>query len=116
MQRFEDLQPKWDWMRISLAGFAPNVGFVSVYDPKILPHRLAYISCVLGAMITNILINTMFLQFMTTQFFENHIKSFDEIISNDFELAGDRFALYHLMEQPEVRITQYFLYFLSLQF
>lgn len=102
MQRFEDLQPKWDWFRITLAGFAPNVGFPSPYEPKILPHRIAYLACVFGAMITYILINSMFVLFMNTPIYEKQIESIHEINKGGYELAGDGFALQHLEKQSQV--------------
>lgn len=102
MQRFEDLQPKWDWFHITIAGFAPNVGFAYKYKPKILPHRLAYIACVFGAMYTNIILNSFQTYFMSGKIYEKQISSIVEIIEKDYALSGDRFALQHMKEQSKV--------------
>ena len=102
MQRFEDLQPKWDWFHITIAGFAPNVGVSYEYKPKILPHRLAYLACVFGAMYFNILFNSFQTLFMSVTIYDNQIGSIEEITENAYTLTGDRFALQHMKEQSEV--------------
>lgn len=102
MQQFEDLQPKWDWFRITFAGIAPCLGFVSEYKPKIISHRIFFICCVFGAMLSYIVTNSIVLLLITHPFYENQIKSIQEIIDGDFKLVGDGFALQHLMQQKQV--------------
>lgn len=108
MVGFEELQPKWDWFRITLAGFAPNLGFVTVYEPKILPHRLAYIACLFGAMVTHVLVNSFIIIFMSTSIYGNQIGSIHEITNGDYELTGDGLALEHLKHQSQVYHSQIF--------
>lgn len=101
MQQFED-EPKFDWFRISLAGFGPCFGVVTDYNAKATPHRIAYLFCLLGAFLIYIIGSSFWILFTTNPIFENQISSVQEIINGGLELVGDRFSLQHLINQNQV--------------
>lgn len=104
MQQYEELQPKWDWFRITFSGMAPCFGFVSEYTPRIFPNRIFFICCVFGAMLSYIVTTSMLLFFLTKPLYEKQIQSIGEIIDKDFEIVGDGFALQHLKMQHQVSL------------
>lgn len=107
IQQFEHFQPKWDWHRLALAGFCLMCGFVSDYKPNNLSNRVFCCFWIYSSMFFIISATCIFIGFMTTNIYENQIRSINEIINNNFELIGDDFALQHLMQQNEVitRVT-----------
>lgn len=102
LQQFEDLEPKWDWFRITIAAIGPCLGVVSEYRPQILPNRIFFICCIFGAFLIYIITSSFWLYFTANPIFEKQISSVHEIVNGNFQLAGDGFALQHLMKQNEV--------------
>lgn len=102
IQQYEDLYPKWNWFRLSLAGMAPCWGAPSEYNPKIIPNRIFFIFCIFGALLTYIVATSFYLLLLTNPRFEDQIKLRHEIIDERFELVGEGFALQHLMKQNQV--------------
>lgn len=102
LQQFEDLQPKWDWYRLTLAGTSPCFGMPSVYKPKILPNRIFFIACVFGAMLVSIVCNCITILILTKPIFDDQIGTLHEIIENGFNLSGDSIVLQHLKQHNQV--------------
>lgn len=108
MQQFEDLQPKWDWHRITLIMFANVSGFsYNSYNPQTIPYRIYHIITLFCAIIITNFISSFMLLLLTTPIYENQIESIQEIVDNQFEVISDTFALQHLKLQNQV----YFQYF-----
>lgn len=104
MQQFEDMPIKWDWFRLTFAAFAPCFGFISEYNPKIVPNRIFFIFAIFGATLSYIVSTSLYLKVITYPIFENQIQTIDEIIGKEFELIGDGFALQHLKMQYQVNV------------
>lgn len=104
MQQYEELQPKWDWFRLTFSGMAPCFGFVSDYQPKIAPNRIFFIFCIFGAMLSYIVTTSMLLLLLKNPMYEKQIQSIEEIIRKDFEIVGDKFAFQHLKMQHQVSL------------
>lgn len=104
LQQFEDLQPKWDYIRIFLAAFCAVLGFRNEYKPQIISHQIFYTFCLFGNLIFGVAIVVFFMKALSsTMFYENQIESVQEIVNMSFDLKGDYLALQHLMKQNEVR-------------
>lgn len=101
LQQFENLQPKWDWFRLTLVGISITFGSVGCYKPQIISNRIFFIFCVFGCMIFVITTMSVMFKIMTNPIYENQVKTIEEIV-NRFDLVGDEFALQHLMRQNEV--------------
>lgn len=103
MQQFEDVQPKWDWYRISLVSMsiACGAGYPS-YKPKINPTRIfSAFGLFAGIMITTT-VNSLLLLFITNPIFDIQIESIPKLVNEHFDLVGDEFALMHLRRQNQV--------------
>lgn len=103
MQKFEDMQPKWCWYRISLVVLSISCGFsYPSYKPKITPHQIFAAFGLLGGIMLTTTLNSMILLFITNPIFNSQIESIQELMNGHFELVGDEFALIHLMGQNQV--------------
>lgn len=102
IQQFDDIHPKWDWHRITILLFANTAGFPYTYRPKNLASRLYYGCGLLGGMLFLIVFGVHYHLFMTNLMHEKQVDSIDEIIAEDYDLAGDSMALKYLHEQNEV--------------
>lgn len=105
-QIFEDLQPKYTWIRICFDAFHSICGFPLEYKPKLIANRIYITFCVFGNLIFNISIVVFLMKALCSPiFYENQIESVREIVDMNFNLKGDYFTLRHLIKQNEVKLT-----------
>lgn len=102
LQQFEDVQPKWDWLRLTFTAMCCINGFVCNYKPKIISNRILFICCLFGSMIYVITVMSFMLYVIEKSIFENQMKTIKEIVDNSYDFVGDGYALEHLMGQKEV--------------
>lgn len=102
MQQFEDVRPKWDYIRISITIVRCYCGLGIEYKPKLHSTRIFIASCLLSSFLFDITYILLWTKYMTTPLFESQIQSRQEIIDNRFEMVGDGFALQQLIKQNEV--------------
>lgn len=105
LQQFEDVQPKWDWLRLTFTAMCCNLSFVCNYKPKIISNRILFIFCLFGSMIYVITVMSFMLNVINRPIFENQVKTIEETIDNSYDFAGDGYAFQHLMKQNEVIYT-----------
>lgn len=100
LQMFE--HSKWDWNKLVVNGLACYCSCSCTYNPKSQSNRVLFITFLMGC----IIFTTTFIAFLTSfannTFYEKQIASIDEILSENFVLAGDRFTLTKLMDQRKV--------------
>lgn len=94
--------PKWDFHEITLIGFAYTFGLSYPIYPKHSFFRMIVGSYLIMAFLLNIIILTKYQETMTVPIYNLQINTVNEIIENDFKLAGDPFALEFLSERNEV--------------
>lgn len=102
IQQFEDMRPKWDWHRITFAGFCCCCGFPSEFNPKTTSQRLSFSCILLAFMILDITGLALMVKSITKPFYNDQIDSIKQIVDNSFELSGDKFALENIIKQTEV--------------
>lgn len=107
MQQFEDVRPKWDYIRISITIIRCYCGFGIEYKPKLHSTRIFIVSCLLSSFLFDIKFILLWTKYMTTPLFERQIQSRQEIIDNRFETVGDGFALQQLIKQNEVNYIDF---------
>lgn len=102
IQQFDDIHPKWDWHRITMLCYVNMCGFPSNYSPNITASRINYGVALFGCLLFVIVFGVHCQLFMTNRIYEKQVNTVDELIANDYSLAGDSVALKHLCEQNEV--------------
>lgn len=100
-QQFEQ-PPKWDWHRIFVEGFPCILGFSCNYRANNNGHRVLFAFFLMAATLFVIIINSVALSFITTPILRPQIKTVKEIVSNDFNLVGNRFVWMKLLQKSEV--------------
>lgn len=80
-------------------------GLVMDYSPKIFATRTLLMSFLLGCMLFDTVFIALWTKSMTTPFYNVQIKLKREIIDNHFQLAGDGFALQHILKHNQVRYS-----------
>lgn len=108
LQQYEDVQPKWDWFRLTFSGICTTLGFPSEFRPQNIPSRIFFIFCIFGSMLFMIVVIAKTFAFATTPLYDKQIDSIREIVDESFDLIGDDFALQHLMQQNEVGVKFYY--------
>lgn len=101
MQQFEPRQ-KWDYFKIVISGVCLFMGSPSGYRPENNAHRLAYTFVLFGGIIYMGTISTLVLNLFTLSKYYPQIQTVEEILSDNFNLVGKKFALQKLMQQNEV--------------
>lgn len=104
LQRFEDLQPKWDWNRITLAGFAFFLGVAYRFRPQIFPLRVYYTFVVFGCMLYSNVILSAIINIIWEPIYQHQVKSIKEVVDGSFEMVGDELALRHMIQNNEVSL------------
>ena len=102
IQQFDDIHPKWDWHRLTIHCFANMCGFPYTYRPKTVASRIYYGCCLYGVVIFLIVFDVHYQLFMTNLMYEKQVDSVEEIIAENYTLAGDSLALNHLIKRDEV--------------
>lgn len=102
LQRFEN--PKMDWFLLTIHGICCCCGFTCTYKPENISNRIFYTFCNLGAMLFCNICFAFTMNFLTTSIYENQIE-WQNIMDGSFDLAGDGFALQHLMKQNQVNVV-----------
>lgn len=102
MQQFEELQPKWDWHRITTVAFRGMCSMPSEFNPKIVPTRIFFSFCLFGSLVFSVSILAFYIKALSSVMYEDQVKSIQEIIEKSFKLVGDGFAQQHLVKQKQV--------------
>lgn len=102
MQCFEDIQPKWDWIRSTMAGTAVLFGIASNYRPRIFAHGVYYVFGVFACLLWTIVILSGVVSIMMNPIYEDQVKSIKEIVDGSFEMVGYKRALQHMMNNNGV--------------
>lgn len=102
LQQFEDLQPKWDWFRITFAGICCCVGSTTYYKPKTFSNRNFFLFLLFGNMIFVISFISCLIQLVSAAIYDHQIESVREMLDDSFELLCDEFTFQHLIKQNEV--------------
>lgn len=102
LQGFEKHR-KLDWHSITLAGIGCLCGF-SVQHRNVhnTSGRIFLGFCLYGSVVFNICLISCMINFLKKPLYEDQIDSIQQIINNSYELAGDEFALEHLVKQNGV--------------
>lgn len=108
LQKYENDLPKWDWMRLTLAGIACICGLPIEHSPKKLSSRLFLTFILFGCMIFGITFASFLHQSVLTNTFKHQVNSIREVVDNRFKLAGDEFAFQQLIKQNQVGSKMFF--------
>lgn len=106
LQQFENVQPKWDWFRITVNGLSVICGYGSVYKPQILSNRIFYTLALFSSMIFGVTMIAFFIKFLSEPIYLKQISFVQELMDESFDLAGDIFALQHLKMQNDEYPTE----------
>lgn len=82
-------------------------GFSYPFYPKKIAIRIGWAACLLAAIDFSLIISTYMILYMTIPLFEDQISTVHDIISQDYTLAGDFYALQQLSARNEVTIVHY---------
>lgn len=108
LQQFEDIDPKWDWHRLTVLGFANATGFAyNTYKIQSNANRIFYACCLFSILIFNTVLSVYYLIFMTNPIYDDQIDSIRMIVADDYTLTGDEFALKYLRERNEVVFSNF---------
>lgn len=107
VQQFER-PPQMDWHQIFVNGFACILGFSCHYEPKNNANRVLFAFFLMASALFVIIISSVAMSFITTPILQPQIKSVEEIVSNEFNLVGNRFVLMKLFHKTEVNIVTFF--------
>lgn len=102
IQQFEDYQPKSDWITLTMTGAASAFGMVCPYKANITSNRIFFGSLLLGNIVFGSNVLSFILRTMTSTVYEKQVESVQEVMRRSYELAGDEFALQHLIIRNEV--------------
>lgn len=110
-QQFDDVFPKWSYVRVLVNGLGCVLGVPINYTPKLVFTRLQYFLTLFGSIVYSITIIAFTQQILTFPLFEHQINSRQEIRYHNFQLAGDELTFHRLMDQDQVLIQFQRVYF-----
>lgn len=101
LQQFEER--KLDWNTIYISGMACYCCVTSPYNPKNNANRILFLSLLLGS----IVFYTAYCAFLMADhtFYLHQIGTIEEIVAQNYSLAGDKMAFLKLRRQTEVRLS-----------
>ncbi|XP_031639661.1 uncharacterized protein LOC116351666 [Contarinia nasturtii] len=101
---FEILEPRprWDWNGLLFNGTCCYLGFPCSYNPKNSVSRFGYATILFGALIFVTVMNYGIILFVVTPYLNPQIQTIQEIIDGQFNLIGDQFTMWKVMEQNKI--------------
>lgn len=102
-ERFER-HPKWDIYQLAFNGVCAYVGFSCTFKPTFHITRFGFFIVLFAAIVFTTTKNSMLIVFITSPIYDPQIQSIQEIVSRNFNLMGDPFALYQISQQNEVNL------------
>lgn len=102
IQQFEDIQPKSDWIKLTMTGASSVFGMVCRYKANIISNRVFFASLLFANILFGSNVMSFIMKSMTNTVYEKQTKSVQDVMRKSYELAGDEIALHHLIRQNEV--------------
>lgn len=99
-QQFE--KSKYGFYRILIVGVAYATNTTQSYNIRNSAHRILFISCTLASVLESIVFTTFCFKVQTQPYMKREVRTVDDILSNDIQMIGDRFALMQLQQQMMV--------------
>lgn len=102
LEQFEH-RSKWDWHRITFDGLRVHIGYSCPYNPQNNATRILFTFILLACIIFTITISSTLLQFIASPILRPQVDTIQQIIDEQFTLAGGHFELHKITQQNEVK-------------
>lgn len=100
LQQFETF--KWNINEILIFGSSITFGYGYSYQPRCTIHRILFLTFAFGSLINYTVFFSFWLKTITEPYLDREIRTVDEILSYDLNLAGEYFAFQQLNKQNAV--------------
>lgn len=106
MQQFER-HPKWDCLRITIAGIYLFFGYPCTFKPENNANRMLFIWTLFAAILYTIVLSTGSIHVLSSDIYNRQVETIHEILQNDFDLVGNEFTLQKLLQKNQVKFKNY---------